>query len=745
MSTHKINKKSFLGTGAVFTTAISTILGAILFLRFGYSVAHTGFLGTVAIIFIGHLVTIPTAMAVAEIATNQKVEGGGAYYIISRSFGLNIGAAIGIALFFSQAVSVSFYIIAFAESLTPFAEYIHVNYPQLGFISSFLIDKKAVGLSAMGLLSILMLSKGTNVGVKALYGIVVLIFISLIMFLLGKSYINFEDVDFVATIEKPDSFFHVFTIIFPAFTGIAAGLGLSGDLSNPKRSIPRGTLIATATGIFIYLLVTLKLITSVSLDDMASDQLIMSKIAIWGPIIPIGLGAAALSSALGSIMIAPRTLQALGIDDIFPSWRINSWISREKNSNKEPVNASVISIIIAFIFIYVGDIDFVAEVIAMFFMVTYGALNSISFLEHFSADPSFRPTFKSHWYISLTGALFSFWLMFQMNFLFAFLSLVFMGIIYLYISSNNTDKAGFVKLFRGVLYQLSRQLQVVVQKRDYNNPETYWRPFVVTVSENTFKRRDVYNLMTWISKRYGFSTYIHYIKGFLNRENYNSAKKTMQKLLSMDIHKKSNVVLDTIVSPSYISAVAQVVQLSSISGKGNNLMVFECLRGNVEELDRFKEIYPLMTATDFDVCLLSSTIKGFDKHKNIHIWMTTDNYESSSLMILLSYILLGHSDWNDAEIKIFSIYEGNENDEIERLNHLILNKRLPISPSNIELLECKNKNKYKDLVNKNSISADLIMVEFSCDDMEEYETTFSGFEDLANILFVNSKNEKELN
>ena len=88
-----------LGTFAVFMTAISTILGAILFLRFGFAVAHVGLLSTLSIILLGHLVTIPTALAVAEIATNQKVEGGGAYYMISRSFGLSIGGAIGIALF----------------------------------------------------------------------------------------------------------------------------------------------------------------------------------------------------------------------------------------------------------------------------------------------------------------------------------------------------------------------------------------------------------------------------------------------------------------------------------------------------------------------------------------------------------------------------------------------------------------------------------------------------------------------
>ena len=116
---NEIQSSRTMGTLPVFMTAISTILGAILFLRFGYAVGHVGLIGTLGIIIIGHMVTIPTALAVAEIATNQKVEGGGAYYMISRSFGLNIGAAIGIALFLSQAISIAFYVIAFVESLEP--------------------------------------------------------------------------------------------------------------------------------------------------------------------------------------------------------------------------------------------------------------------------------------------------------------------------------------------------------------------------------------------------------------------------------------------------------------------------------------------------------------------------------------------------------------------------------------------------------------------------------------------------
>ena len=384
---------SNMGTWPVFMTAISTILGAILFLRFGYALGHVGLIGALGIIVIGHLVTIPTALAVAEIATNQKVEGGGAYYMISRSFGLNIGAAIGIALFLSQAISVAFYVIAFAVSFDPVALMIQENY-------GILISGRMTGMLFMGLLTILMLTKGANIGVKALYIVVIILAISLFMFFMGSSYSENASSIFT-TIENPDSFFYVFTIIFPAFTGIAAGLGLSGDLKDPKKSIPRGTIWATVGGIIVYILVAFKLFFSASAEDLANtDHLIMGKIAIWGPIIPIGLAAAAISSALGSIIIAPRTLQALGVDKIFPG-KLNELFSKGKAKDNEPVNATMVTCVIAFFFIAIGDIDFVAQIISMFFMVTYGAICLISFLEHLAADPSYRPSFKSRWYVSL--------------------------------------------------------------------------------------------------------------------------------------------------------------------------------------------------------------------------------------------------------------------------------------------------------------------------------------------------------
>ena len=255
----------------------------------------------------------------------------------------------------------------------------------------------------------------------------------------------------------------MFTIIFPAFTGISAGLGLSGDLKEPRVSIPRGTIIATILGAVIYVLVAFKLTMSTTLENLASNQMVMSDIAVWGPIIPIGLACAAVSSALGSVMVAPRTLQALAKDKIFPNPTLDSWLSKTKKN--EPFNSTLITCFIAFVFVLIGDIDFVARIIAMFFMVTYGAICLISFLEHFSGDPSYRPVFKSRWYVSLLGAILSIWLMFKMDTLFAIVSILLMSLFYRFISRRSSDKREFVNLFKDVLEQIARQLQIFLQRK----------------------------------------------------------------------------------------------------------------------------------------------------------------------------------------------------------------------------------------------------------------------------------------
>lgn len=735
------NTNAKFGTMPVFLTALSTILGAILFLRFGWAVGQVGFIGVIGIVIIGHLVTIPTALAVAEIATNQKVQGGGAYYIISRSFGMNIGGAIGFALYFSQAISVAFYIIAFAEAFDPVIKWLAESY-------NFVIpDKRFISLPSMAILSFIILKKGANSGMKVLYVVVALLFGALISFFLGSP-IEAGNPGFHANdhIANNESFFYVFTIVFPAFTGLAAGLGLSGDLKDAKTSIPKGTLWATFVGMVIYMLAALKFTLSASPEALNADQLIMQKIAIWGPIIPVGLAAASLSSALGSIMVAPRTLQAIGYDQILPNMRMSKWLSKGRKKDNEPINGSLITIIIAFFFVAIGDVNFVAEIISMFFIFTYGAICLISFLEHFAADPSYRPTFKSRWYISLIGAVLSFWLMFKMNTTYAFLSLIIIGLTYYLITLSQKDKRGLEKLFRGVVFQLSRSLQIFAQRADKEDRNVSWRPFAVCISNDTFKRRSAFDFMRWLSFKYGFGTYIHFIPGFLNKDTNDESKRVLEKLINLAHGSKNRVYLDTIISPSYTSAIAQVIQLNSISGKVNNLILFEFSRSEPESLQEVINNFPIIKSADFDVCILNTSYKGFGYHQEIHIWITSKDYENANLMILLAYILLGHPDWNKGFIKIFAVYPEEEKIEQEKhLYDLINTGRLPISRNNITVVTGTGGETNARTIERLSQEADLTIVGFLYEDIKKNNVhLFNEYNNLGNVLYVSSEREKEI-
>ncbi len=733
-----MNSQAKFGTMPVFLTALSTILGAILFLRFGWAVGQVGFFGVLGIIILGHIVTIPTAFAVAEIATNQRVQGGGAYYIISRSFGLNIGGAIGIALFLSQAISVAFYVIAFGEAFEPLINYLN---NQFGFE---LTDRRWISIPTMGILSVVILFKGANMGMKALYFVVAILLGSLLFFFLGDSPIKPDEFHFQSHIANNESFFFVFTIIFPAFTGLAAGLGLSGDLKNPKKSIPQGTLWATVAGMLVYIAAAYKFSVSASPEDLVADQLIMQRIAIWGPIIPIGLAAASLSSALGSIMVAPRTLQAIGFDDIFPQKKINAWVAKGKKGDNEPINGSLITIIIAFFFIIIGDINFVAQIISMFFMVTYGAICMVSVLEHFAADPAYRPTFRSKWYISLVGALFSLWIMYKMNAPYAGLSVVIMSMIYWIITHYRNEKRGLNKLFRGVVFQMSRQLQIFAQRADREDREVSWRPFGVCISHDTFKRRSAFDVMRWISFKYGFGTYIHFIKGYLNEDTNKESKEALRRLIQLSHGSKNRVYLDTIISPSYTSAIAQVVQLSGISGKGNNLILFEFSKTEPDTLKEILPNYKMMESAGFDVCILDTSYKSFGYKREMHIWIRPDDFENANLMILLGYIILGHPDWKKGFIKIFALFPTEHvEDKRQQLMDLVKDGRLPISPSNIEMVPYEKGNR-KKTISDYSEDADLTLIGFRNEMLKGSFEFFEGFDDLGNILFVSANKAKDI-
>ncbi len=737
------NRKSHgFGTAPVFFTAISTILGAILFLRFGYAVGTLGFTGVMAIILLGHMVTIPTAMAISEIATNQRVEGGGEYFIISRSFGLNIGATIGLALYLSQAISVAFYVIAFTEAFEPFFEWMRNTH-------GLDLPKQAISIPAMAILSALILIRGAKIGVKALIVIMVILTGTLVLFFVGTTeYASEHGYQLVSSsFRNSNQFFIVFAIVFPAFTGITAGVGLSGDLKSPRKSIPRGTLMATFIGIIAYVFIAWKLNVSASPEDLTGEQLIMSKIAIWGLwVIPIGLAASTISSAIGSIMVAPRTMQALSYDHLFPLPRVNRFLAKGKKADNEPFNASLITIIIAFIFVSVGNVNMVAEIISMFFMVTYGALCLISFLNHWGSDPSYRPTFRSRWYISLIGFLMSVWLMFKINWIYAFVAIAAMILIYMIISRYHKERRGLQSIFRGAIIQLNRKLQVYLQKSTRIKKSEEWRPAAVCISSASFIREEAFYLLEWIAHKYGFGTYIHLIEGYYSRQTHEEAQQMLDKLIEKTEQRKNNVYIDTLISPSYTSAIAQTIQLPGISGMDNNMMIFEFDKTKVKEIEQIIDNFKLVKAGNYDICILGSSHKRFNFKKGIHVWIRSFDYQNSNLMILLSYIITGHPDWQKGDIKIFDICKEEDLEQTRKnLVELVKTGRIPITEKNIQIIKKDENVSSKVLISEHSADAGLTIIGFRAEHIKHFGADlFMGYDVIGDMLFVNSHRQKEI-
>ena len=730
------------GTAPVFFTAISTILGAILFLRFGFAVGTVGFWGAVLIILLGHMVTIPTALAISEIATNKRVEGGGEYFIISRSFGLNIGATIGIALFLSQAISVAFYVIAFTEAFDFVFSYVQDSY-------GFTLQKQAISIPSMLILAVLILTKGANLGVKALYVVVIILAASLVLFFLGDTeYASQHEFSiFKAQFRNTGSFFLVFAIVFPAFTGMTAGVGLSGDLKNPSKSIPIGTIAATIIGMIIYFFLVYKFVISANPEDLTNDQMIMSKIAIYGAIaVPLGLAASTISSALGSVMVAPRTLQALARDRSFPIKSLNRWLAKGREKDGEPVNASIVTILIALAFVALGNINSVATVISMFFMVTYGSLCLISFLNHFGSSPSYRPSFRSRWYLSLIGFIVSIWVMFKINTPYAILAFILMTGMYLYLNKLYKNRKSFASIFSNAIFQLNRNLQVFLQKTGSRRTYKEWRPSAICISKESFKRDKAFKLLSWISYKYGFGTYLHRIEGYYSKETKKQSEEELKRLVQKVKGIGSHVYVDTIISPSYTSAIAQAIQIPGIAGMENNMVIFEYVRNSVDSLSFIVENFALVNAGDFDVIILASDSSKIKFENGIHLWIKSTDSENANLMLLLSFIILGHPDWDKSDIKIFDICKPGEEKEVrKKMNELVADGRLPINSNNIIVLVNEPDVSSKELINKYSADAGMTMIGFREETIKrKKEEVFEGYDKLSTIMFVHSHDQKSI-
>jgi len=470
----------------VFTPSILTIIGVVMYLRFGWMLGNVGLTTSLIIVTAASSITFLTGLSISSLATNMRMKGGGAYYMLSRSFGLEAGAAIGIPLAISQAVSISFYVAGFAEAL------VGSGLPMTGEW-----DARIVGLVVLVAMSILA-AVSANAALKAQFFIMGAIVLSLVSFFAGGA---------PATIEPPDpgsvppvlDFWPVFAVFFPAVTGILSGVGMSGDLKNPSRSIPVGTIAAVLTGWVVYMSVPLVLNIFVSDPEVLRiDTMIMQKCARWPFLILLGVWAATLSSALGGLLCAPRVVQALAQDRLMPGA-----LGRGYGKNKDPRLASAACFAIAAAGLWFGDINAIAPVLTMFNLTTYGLLNLSAGLEELMGNPSWRPTFRVRPFLSIAGFLGCFAVMFMISPGWTFCALVSEGAIY-WLAKRRSLRARWGDMRTGLLMYAVQTALRLLGRRQLD--ERNWRPNLLVLSSVPLERPHLLTLAAAISCNRSFVT-----------------------------------------------------------------------------------------------------------------------------------------------------------------------------------------------------------------------------------------------
>ena len=465
----------------VYTPSILTIIGVVMYLRFGWMLGNVGLTTSLVIVTVGSFITLLTGLSISALATNMRMRGGGAYFMLSRSFGIEAGAAMGLPLAFAQAIGVSFYIAGFSEALVK---------SQLPFVGEW--DPRYVGFATLMILA-LVSTVSANIALKSQYFIMGAIAFSLISFFMGSSPApgSFEQ---MPSGSVPDSlgFWPVFAVFFPAVTGILSGVGMSGDLKNPSRSIPLGTIAAVLTGYAVYMAIPVFLSGYVSDSAvLKTDSMIFTKCAKWSFPILLGVWAATLSSAVGSFLCAPRVFQALARDRILPRAFARGW-----GKTDDPRFASFCCFAIAAVCLWIGDINAIAPVLTMFNLSTYALLNLSSALESMMGNPSWRPTFKVKASFSFLGFLLCVVAMFMISPGWTFVALGFEMLIF-WIVKRRAMKARWGDMRTGLWVALARSAMI---KLDGINPDLRnWRPDVLAFTELPVKSSDVIDLARAIS------------------------------------------------------------------------------------------------------------------------------------------------------------------------------------------------------------------------------------------------------
>jgi hypothetical protein len=382
----------------------------------------------------------------------------------------------------------------------------------------------------------------------------------------------------------------------------------------------------------------------------------------------------------------------------------------------------------------------------MFFMVTYGALCAISFLQHFAALPSYRPSFRSRWYVSLLGAFMSLFLMFQMDPLFALLALVVMVALYLGIRSGQSGRGDLAAMFQGVITQATRHSHIQLQ-RSARSLSDEWRPSVIMISAQADERAAPQELLKWLCHRHGFGTYLQFVKGQLNPETYKESRKILARLIQKTHSRNSDLFVDTMVSPSMRTALAQSLQVPGVSGMENNTALFEFSQHDGPEArDEAASGSKLASTVQMNSLVLRHGEHFFGGRRLLNVWLTWHDQRNTNLMILLAYVILGHPDWEDAEVRIFAAFpEAEIADRQVEAREMIASGRLPVSAKGIRMIGTDDQVDFERLVATRSATADLTLLGFTQERLaEKGPSLFERHPSLREVLWVCAEQQLQI-
>jgi amino acid transporter len=707
---------TFLG---VFTPSVLTILGVILYLRAGWVVGSVGLTGALVIIVIANLVTLATALSVSAVATNMRVGAGGAYYIISRSLGIEVGAAIGIPLFLAQAVSVTLYSFGLAESLS-------IVWPA--------VPERLVAAVTVMVVALLA-ARGAGLALRLQVPIMVAIGLSLVALAIGVVRSAPEVVHLSSAFDEPPGFWVVFAVFFPAVTGILAGISLSGDLKRPDRSIPRGTIAAVLVGFTVYVIVVIGLALAADPATLVSDHLIWFTIAGGiGFLIFPGLWGAIFSSAVGSVLSAPRTLEAMISDRVLPRW-----LGTPLGKVKGPGVPLLASLAVALAAVLLGGIDAVAPVLTMFFLTTYGMVNLVAGVENLTADPSYRPTMNVHWAISLAGAGACFWVMFLINPAALVVAIVIEIGVYLAMR-RRALVAPWGDLRRGAMMSLVRS--TVIQLRRLPNDPRNWRPNILLFSGDVRKRPDLARFAAWLVQDRGILTVCELGVGSLDVEAGTVITRRVQ--LDEDLDDLGVVAFAEVdIVGDFVEGAVAVAQANGIAGIESNTVMF----GYSDKLDRrastLRVIERLAKVGKSAIICRPVDRRRRVARRRIHVWWG-GLQNNGDMLALFAHLISLNPEWRDATIRIMSIASSEMMAErnARMLDTVIRAARIP---AETEVLVRRSGQSVQDLIRERSENADVVLMGLRASQPGEELETARRLDELVDglptVIFVRSAGE----